>query len=89
MTDLDGEVGGVGLTRGGVCKTELLEFSELSTESYKKWSAARLAVSKNDKAAAMLSLLLLFSISGGSICSVAATAVFVLLPEVIVALFNG
>ena len=35
LTALEGEVGGVGLTRGGVCRTELFEFSR--TES-KKWS---------------------------------------------------
>ena len=35
-TARDGDVGGVGLTRGGVWRTELFEFSR--TES-KKWSA--------------------------------------------------
>ena len=51
-TALEGEVGGVGLTLGGVCNTELLEFSR--TES--KNLSADLDVSKNDNAAVKLSL---------------------------------
>ena len=50
-TALEGEVGGVGLTLGGVCNTELLEFSR--TESRNR-SADR-DVSKNDNAAVKLS----------------------------------
>ena len=63
-TAREGEVGGVGRTRGGVWSTELLEFSR--TES-KKWSALVLVPcpSKKERAEVRLSLLLPLSNSGG------------------------